>query len=126
MWSEGEETRSVAKQEGFSQRIQRIVAADGVIFVADKDRIRRLTIFQDEVDDDKAKDKDKGDQQKPKKKKRTSFKELTSLRSLPDKRILSVTANSSGFIAAGLDSGEVIVWKIEASPDPWKTWVSRP
>ena len=126
LWSEGEETRSVAKQEGFSQRIQRIVAADGIIFVADRDSIRRLTIFQDEVDDDKAKDKDKGDQQKPKKKKRTSFKELASVQSLPDKRILSVTANGSGFVAAGLDSGEVIVWKIEASPDPWKTWVSRP
>lgn len=126
LWSEGEETRSVAKQEGFPQRVQRIVAADGVIFVPDKNRIRRVTIYQDEVDDDKTKDKDKGDQQKPKKKKRTNFKELTSLCSLPDKSILSVTVSGSGFVAAGLDSGEVVVWKNQASPDPWKAWVSRP
>lgn len=126
LWSDGEDARSIAKQEGFSQRMQRIVATNGVIFVADKDRIRRLTIVQDEVDDDKAKDKDKGDQQKPKKKKRTNFKELAFLRSVPDKSILSVNANDNGFVAAGLDSGEVIVWKIEGSTDPWKVWVSKP
>ena len=127
LWSDGEDVRSIAKLEGFPQSVQRIVATNGVIHVAGKDRIRRLTIVQDEIDDDKAKDKDKADQQKPKKKKkRTSFKELESLRSIPDQSILSVTTNANGFVAAGLDSGRVIVWHPGESTNLWKTWVSQP
>jgi len=126
LWSEGEEVRSIAKLEGFAQRVQHIVGSNGVIFVADKDRIRRLFIVQDEIEEDKAKDKDKVDQQKSKKKKRTSFKELESLRSIPDQSILSVTSNASGLVAAGLDSGRVMVWHPDTSTNPWKTWLSRP
>ena len=126
LWSDGDEVRSIAKLEGFPQRVQRIVASSGVILVAGNDRIRRLTIFQDEIEDDKSKDTVTADQQKPKKKKRMSFKELESLQSMPDHSILSVTTNANGFVAAGLDNGTVIVWHPEESSNRWKTWASQP
>lgn len=126
LWPDGEGVRSIAKLEGFPQRVQRIVASNGIILVADKDRIRRLTIVQDEIEDDKTKDKDNADPQKPQKKKRTSFKELESLQSIPDQSILSVTTNANGFVAAGLDSGMVIVWHPDASTILWKIWASQP
>ena len=126
LWSDGDEVRSIAKLEGFPQRVQRIVASSGVILVAGNDCIRRLTIFQDEIEDDKSKDTVTADQQKPKKKKRTSFKELESLQSIPDHSILSVTTNANGFVAAGLDNGTVIVWHPEESSNRWKTWASQP
>ena len=128
LWSDGEDVRSITKQEGFPQRVQRIVASNGVILIAGKDRIRRLIIVQDEIEEDKAKDKDKdkADQQKPRKKKRTSFKELESLQSIPDQSILSLTANANGFVAAGLDSGRVIAWNQNESTTLWKTWLSQP
>jgi WD40 repeat protein len=126
VWSEGEEVRSIAKFEGLPQRVQQIVSTNGFVFVADKDRIRRMLIVQDEVDDDKAKEKDKSESEKPKKKKRTRIQEKESMQSLPNQNISSVTTNSNGLMAAGLDTGQVVIWRIEESASPWKTWHAQP
>ncbi len=126
LWSEGEEVRSIAKFEGLPQRVQHVVCSNGFVFVADHDRIRRMLIVQDEIEDDKAKDKDKSAPEKPKKKKRTRIQEKESLQSIPNRSVASVTTNSNGLFAAGLDTGQVVIWRIEESTSPWKTWHAQP
>ncbi len=126
VWSEGEEARSLAKQDGMQQKVQRIVSANGVIYVPDKDCIRRLTIVQDEVEDDKAKDKDKVDEKKPKMKKRTRWKELEAMQSLSNRSIMALSADSNGLVAAGLDDGRVVIWRPESSIQPVSTWLALP
>ncbi len=122
LWSEGEEVRSIAKFEGLQQRVQHIEVSNGFVFVPDKERIRRLAIIQDEVDDDKVNENDKSEPKKPKKKKRTRIQERESLQSIPNQSISSVTSNSKGLIAAGLGNGQVVIWRIEESTSPWKSW----
>ncbi len=126
VWSEGEEARSLAKQDGLPQKVQRIISANGVIYVPDQDRVRRLYIVQDEVEDDKAKDKDKADEKKPKMKKRTRWKELESMPSLSNRSILALSADSNGLVAAGLDDGRVVIWRTEISTQPVSTWLALP
>lgn len=126
VWSEGEEARTMAKQDGFAQIVQRIIVANEILLIADRDRIRRIIIEQDEVDDEKSKDKDKSGNEKPKKKKRTRFKELESLQSIPNRRILSIASSTNGVIAAGLDNGQVVLWRTGESKSPWKTWIAQP
>ena len=126
LWSEGQEVRSIAKFEGLPQKVQHVEVANGLILVPEAERIRRLIIVQDEVDDEKANDKDKIEQQKPKKKKRTRIQEKESLQSIPNRNISSFTCNPRGRIAAGLDNGQVVLWRIEESANPWKTWSAQP
>jgi len=126
IWSEGEEARTLAKQDGFAQIVQRIAIANGVLLVTDRDRIRRISVAQDEVDDDKAKEKEKIDKEKPKKKKRTRFKELEPLLSSPNHRILSISTNANNLVAAGLDNGQIVLWRIGESTSLWKTWLTQP
>ena len=128
LWSDGEEARSIAKFEGLSQRVQGIRVANEAILVGEGERIRRLAIIQDEVDDDKPKDldKDKSEPEKPKKKKRTRIKEMESLESIPIESVQSITANARGLVAAGLTNGQVVVWRTEESLKVWRTWNARP
>lgn len=128
LWSDGEEARSIAKFEVLSQRVQGIRVANEAILVGDGERIRRLAIFQDEVDDDNPKDldKDKSEPEKPKKKKRTRIKEMESLESIPIQSVQSFTANARGIVAAGLSNSQVVVWRTEVSPKVWRTWQPRP
>ena len=126
LWSEGEEVRSIAKFEGLPQKVQHVEVANGFVLVPEPERIRRFTIIQDEVDDDKGNEKDKSEPKKPKKKKRTRIAEDESLQSIPSRNISSITTNSNGLIAAGLDNGQVVIWRIEESAKPWKTWNAYP
>ena len=128
LWSDGEDVRSIAKFEGLSQSMQRIAIANEVILVGDGYRIRRLTIVQDEVDDDKPKDtgKETAQSDKQKKKKRTKIKEVEVLESISDRNILSISANGRGLVAAGLDNGDVVVWRTDESRTVWKSWHARP
>jgi len=132
LWSDGEEARSLAKFEGLSQRVQGIRLANEAILVGEGNRIRRLAIIQDEVDDDKPKNidkdkvKDKSESGKPKKKKRTRVKEMESLESIPIHSVQSITADGRGVVAAGLNNGQVVLWRTEESPKVWKTWNARP
>ncbi len=126
LWSEGEEAKAITKLEGFPQLVQRIHFADGILLVTDFDRIRRISIEQDEVDDDKQTDKDKGESDKPKKKKRTRFKELAPLQSVPEQRILSLTSNATGGVAAGLSDGRVVFWRGSDLEQPTKVWKAHP
>lgn len=126
VWSEGEETRPMTKQEGFAQIVRRIRIANGVLLIAEKDRIRRVVIEQDEVDDDRSKDKEKVETEKAKKKKRTRFKELEPLQSIPNQRILSFTSNGNNLVAAGLENGIVVLWRMDQSTALWKKLLSQP
>ena len=126
VWSEGEEVRSLAKRDGLQQKVQRMVVANGVIYVPDKDRIRRFTIIQDEVVDEKANDKEKADEKKPIMKKRTRWKELDSMQCISSRSILSLSANPNGLIAAGLEDGQVVIWRPDDSTQPLSSWNSLP
>jgi WD40 repeat protein len=128
LWSDGDDARSIAKFEGLSQSMQRIAIANEIILVGDGNRIRRLTIVQDEVDDDKPKDtvNEKVVSDKPKKKKRTKIKEVEVLESISDQSIQSISANGRGLVAAGLNNGHVVVWRTDESRTVWKSWDARP
>ena len=126
VWSEGEEVRSLAKRDGLQQNVQKMVTANGVIYVPDKDRIRRFTIIQDEVVDEKANDKEKATESKPKMKKRTRWKELDSMQSIVNRSILSLSANPNGLVAAGLEDGQVVLWRPDDFTKPLSSWNSLP
>jgi Planctomycete cytochrome C len=126
VWAEGEEARSMAKRDGLPQKVQPIASINGIVFVPDNDRIRRLFILQDEVVDDKDTKKDTADESKPKMKTRTRWKEHDSLQALSNRSILSLSANRKGTVAAGLDNGEVVIWLTENTPSPSHTWFALP
>lgn len=128
VWTEGEEARSIAKKDGLPQRVQPIASSKGIVFVPEVNKVRRLYIQQDEVPDEKAKDakKDNGADSKPKMKTRTRWKEHEPMQSSDNQSILSLTANSVGTVAAGLDNGTVLIWSADQSTSPSHTWLALP
>ena len=127
-WTEGEEARSLAKKDGLPQKVQPIASTREMVFVPENNKVRRLYVQQDEVLDDKAKDakKDDGKESKPKMKTRTRWKEHEPLQSSPNQSILSLTANSVGAVAAGLDNGRVLIWTADQSASPSYAWLALP
>ena len=119
IWSDGEEARSIAKQDGFAPSVQKLTYCNGWLMIADQARVRRISILQDEVDDESS---DKKNAEKPKKKKRTRFKESESLQSLQGHRITALASDSNGLAAAGLANGQVVLWRISDSTKPWKNF----
>ncbi len=126
VWSEGEEARSLAKKDGLPQKVQPIASANGVVFVPDNSKIRRLFLLQDEVVDDKDTKKDNAEESKPKMKTRTRWKEFDALQSSPNRSILSLSANRRGTVAAGLDNGQVVIWLDENTTSPSHAWLALP
>ncbi len=126
VWSEGEEARSLAKKDGLPQKVQPIASVNGVVFVPDNGKVRRLFILQDEIVDDKDTKKDKAEESKPKMKTRTRWKEQDALQSSPNRSILSLSANRKGSVAAGLENGQVVIWLDENTTSLSFTWLALP
>ncbi|MCY2985889.1 MAG: hypothetical protein NTY15_19860 [Planctomycetota bacterium] len=126
VWSEGDEARSLAKKDGLPQKVQPIASANGIVFVPDHGKIRKLFIVQDEVVDEKETKKDNAEASKPKMKTRTRWREHDALQSSPNQSILSLSANRKGAVAAGLDNGQVVIWLDENTTSPSRTWLAFP
>lgn len=104
LWSGDDSDRTLAERDNQARFLERIVAKDTRVWLAVGPELRSFEIERKTVDDGQ------DEAGKPKQKTTTRWKALEELSSNADSWLLSVDA-SAELVAAGNESGQVIIWR---------------
>ncbi len=119
IWPDDGTDRELAEYAGLARIAQRIAADGSQLLIPDRNQIRRFQVSQREEDAGK----DEND--KPKKKTKTSVIDASGLELPSLTRIVSLSATQSGIVAAGTDRGVIHIWFAD-DEKPRRTFVANP